>query len=199
MVVIANPAKPSAHMGFSGIRGTKRLTVLSQHERYNYYVSAAPFADVAQIAMSIELNNPVSTTLIKVSILYFYRRMAHRLTNQFIYWVWGTMVFCIIYGILFIFLIIFTCTPLNGFFHYANIGWRLENKLTCRDKGAIIVACAIISTVRDFIICMLIWNLKISKRQKFGLCGIFGIGLITCVCGILRTYYATYFYYCKLI
>jgi hypothetical protein len=43
----------------------------------------------------------------------------------------------------------------------------------------------------------LIWNVRISRRQKVGLCCIFGIGLITCVCGILRTYYATYVYNCK--
>ena len=135
------------------------------------------------------------------SILCFYRRMAHRLTNNFKYWVWGTMVFSIVYGIIFFFLILFTCTPVKGFFHYVDIAWRLQNKLTCRNEGALVVACAAISSVQDLIICMLpvllIWNLKISKRQKFGLCGIFGIGLITCVCGILRTYYATYLYYCK--
>jgi hypothetical protein len=44
---------------------------------------------------------------------------------------------------------------------------------------------------------LLIWNLKISKRQKTGLCAIFGVGLITCICGILRTFYATKLYFCK--
>jgi hypothetical protein len=162
---------------------------------------AAPYADLVQTAMSIELNYLISTTLIKVSILCFYRRIADRLTNQFIYWVWGTILFCIVYGILFTMLITFTCTPVKGFFRYFDIMWRLKNELTCRNEGAILVSCAIISSVQDFIICMLpvalIWNLKISNRQKLGLCGIFGMGLITCICGILRTYYATYLYYCE--
>jgi hypothetical protein len=73
--------------------------------------------------------------------------------------------------------------------------------VTCRNEGALIVACAAISLVQDLIICMLpvllIWNLQISKRQKIGLFAIFGVGLITCICGILRTYYATKLYYCK--
>ncbi|KAI8932895.1 hypothetical protein NX059_010372 [Plenodomus lindquistii] len=41
----------------------------------------------------------------------------------------------------------------------------------------------------------LIWNLKITRRQRFALCGIFGLGLVTTICGILRTYYAAYVYY----
>jgi hypothetical protein len=38
-----------------------------------------------QIAMAIELNYMLTSTLIKVSILCFYRRIGDRLTNQFIY------------------------------------------------------------------------------------------------------------------
>ncbi|KAF1831661.1 hypothetical protein BDW02DRAFT_504756 [Decorospora gaudefroyi] len=151
------------------------------------------------IAMAIELNYMVSTTLIKVSILCFYRRITGRLTTQFVYWVWGCIIFCVVYGVVFTFAIIFTCTPVVGFFHIFDIMWRLKNEVTCRNEGAIIVACAAVSSIQDFIICMLpiflIWNLHISKRQKVGLCGIFGVGIITCVCGILRTYYATYLYY----
>jgi hypothetical protein len=38
-----------------------------------------------QFAMAIELNYMLTSTLIKVSILCFYRRIGDRLTNQFIY------------------------------------------------------------------------------------------------------------------
>lgn len=97
----------------------------------------------------------------------------------------------------------FTCTPVEGFWHYFDLTWRLQNKLECRNEGALIVACAAISSIQDLIICLLpvilIWNLQISKRQKFGLCGIFGMGLITCFCGLMRTFYATKLYYCRII
>ena len=90
--------------------------------------------------------------------------------------------FCIVYSVTFIFLITFTCSPAHGFFHIFDIAWKLENKLTCRNEGAIIVAVAAISTVQDFIIALLpvllIWKLQISKNQKFALCGIFGLGLV---------------------
>lgn len=113
------------------------------------------------------------------------------------------MFFCVLYGIVFTFLIIFICSPVVGFFHIYDPVWRAVNEVHCHNEGAIIVACAAISTIQDLIICMLpiflIWNLKITRRQRFALCGIFGMGLITSVCGILRTYYAAYVYYCKIL
>lgn len=151
--------------------------------------------------MAIELNYIASTTLIKVAILVFYRRITGTLKNAFVYSVWAMIAFCVIPSIIFAFLIIFTCSPVIGFFRLFDLKWRLQNELKCQNEGAIIVACAIVGTIQDFIVCLLpivlVWNLKMSRRQKAALCGIFGVGMITCVCGILRTYYATYVYYCE--
>ena len=132
--------------------------------------------------MAIEINYMTCTTLVKVSILCFYRRLTGSLTNTFVYWVWGSIIFCILYCIVFTLLIAFTCTPVVGFFRLFDVAWRLQNELRCQDEGAIIVAVACVSTVQDFIICLLpiflIWNIQISKRQKLALCGIFGVGLM---------------------
>lgn len=151
--------------------------------------------------MSIELTYLVSTTLIKISILCFYRRITGSLQNAFVKWVWGAIISTAIYGIVFSFLILFTCTPVIGYFHLFDLKWRMKNEVSCRDEGAIVVACAIISTIQDLVITLLpvflVWNLRMPKRQKAALCGIFGLGVITSVCGMLRTYYATYVYYCK--
>ncbi|KAF2827810.1 hypothetical protein CC86DRAFT_264124, partial [Ophiobolus disseminans] len=152
-----------------------------------------------EMTMSIELNYLVSTTLIKISILCFYRRLTGSLKNGFVSWVWGAIISCVLYGVIFTFLILFTCTPVVGYFHLFDKAWRAKNELSCRNEGAIVVACAIISTLQDLVICLLpvflVWNLKMSKRQKAALCGIFGLGMVTSVCGILRTYYATYVYF----
>jgi len=71
--------------------------------------------------------------------------------------------------------------------------------MSCRNEGALFVACAAISSAQDLVICVLpvflVWDLRMSKKQKIGLCGIFGMGLMTSVCGILRTYYAAHTYY----
>ena len=100
---------------------------------------------------------------------------------------------------MYIFLLIFTCTPVVGNFHYYDFAWRSQNELHCMDEGAIIVSCAIVSSMQDFIICFLpaflIWNLQMPRRQKMALQGVFALGLVTFICGILRTFYATRVYY----
>ncbi|KAF1914747.1 hypothetical protein BDU57DRAFT_453234 [Ampelomyces quisqualis] len=152
-----------------------------------------------EITMAIELNYITSTTLIKVAILVFYHRITRTLRNTFVYSVWGMIAFCVVPSIIFAFLIIFTCTPVEGFFRLFDISWKLQNDLRCQNEAFIIVACAIVGTIQDFFLCLLpiilVWNLNMSTRQKVALCGIFGVGMITCVCGILRTYYATYVYF----
>ena len=71
----------------------------------------------------------------------------------------------------------------------------------CHDKGAILIVSAVFRFLQDFVICLipvfLVRGLQMSKRQKIGLCGILGIGLITSVCGILSTYWTVRAYYCK--
>ncbi|KAH6644585.1 hypothetical protein C7974DRAFT_408257 [Boeremia exigua] len=154
---------------------------------------------VREVKMAIEISYMICTTLIKVSILFFYRRITASLTITFVYWVWGSIVFCLLYGITFIFLIAFTCNPTEGFFYLFDSAWRSQHEVTCRDEGVIIVAVAAISTFQDFVIALLpvflIWKLQIPRTQKLALCGLFGLGLVTCVCGIMRTYYAAYVYY----
>lgn len=154
-----------------------------------------------EITMSIELNYVISTTLIKVAILLFYRRLTGSLKGAFIYSIWGMIFFCVVPSIIFVFLIIFTCTPVVGTFRLFDITWMIKHggELTCRDEGAIIVSCAIVGSIQDLLICimpaMLVWDLKMSTRQKTAVCAIFGVGMISCVCGILRSYYAAYVYY----
>jgi hypothetical protein len=119
----------------------------------------------------------------------------------FVYGVWAAIASCVVYGLIYTFLLIFTCNPVIGSFRLFDMAWRLKNELKCLDEGAIIVSCAIISTIQDLVICLLpiflVWNLKIHRRQKAALIAIFALGLVTCVCGIMRTYYATFVYYCK--
>lgn len=169
-----------ASNGTYGIR-LKRLWSLPDRSACAY-ATLGSVLTISQITMSIEINYLICTTLIKISILCFYRRITASLTITFVYWVWGTIVFCVLYGITFILLIAFTCTPAVGFFYVFDIAWRLQNELKCHDEGVIIVAVAAISTVQDFIIALLpvflIWKLQIPKTQKLALCGIFGLGLM---------------------
>jgi hypothetical protein len=113
--------------------------------------------------------------------------------------VWAFIVFVIVYMLVFIFVIVFSCSPVEGYWHLFDIAWRLKHEIKCHNEGAEIVSVVVVSTLQDFFICalpvFLVWNLQISRRQKAALIGIFGMGLLTCVCGIMRTYYGIYVYY----
>ncbi|KAJ4359917.1 uncharacterized protein N0V89_000476 [Didymosphaeria variabile] len=114
-------------------------------------------------------------------------------------WIMTAAIMPLIGAAIAVILVIFSCSPVEGYWHYFDISWRLTHELKCHNEGAQIVTVVVISTLQDFFLCtlpiVLIWNLQISKRQKAGLCGIFGLGLLTCVCGVMRAYYAVYVYY----
>ncbi|KAH7357490.1 hypothetical protein BKA66DRAFT_500989, partial [Pyrenochaeta sp. MPI-SDFR-AT-0127] len=154
-----------------------------------------------QITLAIEILFLESTTLIKISILCFYRRLTNgSISKVFLYWVWASIASVVCYSVIFSFIIIFSYTPVKGYWHLFDTSWRLQNELKSLNEGAVIVAVAVIGTLQDLFICalpmILVWNLQVPTRQKAALIGIFGVGLVTCVCGIMRTYYAIYIYYC---
>lgn len=138
--------------------------------------------------MAIELSYMVGSTLVKISILFLYRRLAGSITTKFVYGVWACMAFCIASFVAFLLAVFFTCSPTD----------RDNN---CNDEGAILVSATAVSTIQDIIICFLpiflIQNLHMPRRQKLALAGIFGLGLITSVCGVMRLYYLVMVYYCK--
>ncbi|KAF2443184.1 hypothetical protein P171DRAFT_496523 [Karstenula rhodostoma CBS 690.94] len=136
----------------------------------------------------------------KISILSFYKRITTgSISKAFIYWTWGSIAFVIAYFFAFSLAIIFSCSPIEGYWYYYDITWRVTHELKCNDEGALTVSAVVIGTLLDFYLCalpvLLIWNVKISKRQKAALCGIFGFGLLTCLCGVMRAYYAITVYY----
>lgn len=125
----------------------------------------------------------LSTSLIKISILSFYRRLTKgAISKTFLYLVWVFIAIVIVYFFVFAFAFIFTCSPTEGYWHLFDIRWRFTHRLKCRDEGKEVVAATIISTVQDFLICalpiLLVWNLQLPRRQKAGLIGIFGLGLV---------------------
>jgi hypothetical protein len=131
----------------------------------------------------IEVLYLLTTSLIKISILCFYKRITNgAISKTFVYWIWGSIAFVIAYFFAFSVSIIFSCSPVEGYWRYFDISWRLTHELKCHDEGAQIVAVVVVSTLQDFFLCalpmVLIWNLQISRRQKAALCGIFGLGLL---------------------
>ena len=137
-----------------------------------------------KITLAIEILYLESTTLIKVSILCFYRRLTDgSISKVFLYWVWATMAFVVCSAIIFTFLIIFSYTPIEGYWHLYHASWRLQNELRSVNEAAVVVSVTVIGTLQDLLICglplILVWNLRIERRQKGALIFIFGVGLVS--------------------
>ena len=84
---------------------------------------------VVKMSMSVELNYLASTTLIKISILCFYRRITGSLKTAFVYSIWVMIAFCAIYAIIFGFLLVSTCDPVVGTFHLFGTSYQCADSL----------------------------------------------------------------------
>ncbi|MCJ1431485.1 hypothetical protein MMC27_000838 [Xylographa pallens] len=78
---------------------------------------------------------------------------------------------------------IFSCHPIHGF-------WDLETPSTCIDPLKFYFAQAIPSIITDIILLILplplVWKLKVTKSQKWGVSAVFLVGGFVTICSIIR-------------
>lgn len=128
-----------------------------------------------------------SICLTKVSVLMFYRRMVQGTYNPKFRWaIWGAIAFVIAYTVAFFVLTFTSCRPFVALWQQYNPDWLAKNPhFFCAD---IVIATQLsqligaLSVVTDFYSVMLpavlIFKIQITKRQKYGLLFIFGMGYL---------------------
>ncbi|KUL88116.1 hypothetical protein ZTR_04012 [Talaromyces verruculosus] len=143
--------------------------------------------------MIFEITFSVSSTLTKVSLLWFCRRLLgssaksnlRRLNWSLI----GAMVLLVIMGLLFIFTTLLNCIPIKASFDVLP-----DYPYHCINGGQVVVAASVINVFTDFMTAVvpmpLIWKLNLPRRQRLAVIGIFGIGVVVTVASSVRTYYA---------
>ncbi|KAK0762926.1 hypothetical protein N5P37_004452 [Trichoderma harzianum] len=123
-------------------------------------------------------------SMIKLSVLLFYIRIfpspgVRRL-------LWGTFIFVTLYGIAFVLVAIFQCTPVK--FYWEK--WDGLHQGTCLDINAIAWTNAAISIATDiWILAIPLWQLKslnLDWRRKLGVGVMFCVGAFVTVVSILR-------------
>lgn len=125
-----------------------------------------------------------ATAFTRVSILLFYRRLGGTVSPVFKRTVYAAIAFVVLFCVAFNIVAFTTCKPLNAYWNMGNGFWQLANegKYHCADEGAVVVTCAAISMVQDFLVCILpmtlFWHLRIFLAQKLSLAGIFGVGFL---------------------
>ncbi|KAF2800269.1 hypothetical protein K505DRAFT_229155, partial [Melanomma pulvis-pyrius CBS 109.77] len=153
--------------------------------------------------LAIEILYLITTTLTKISILTFYQRITSSLISKpFKICVWASILFVAAYGITFVFVLLFTCWPVEAYWYRFTTSWLKTHTYKCHDELVTLLVIISISTAQDFVACILpmfiIHKLTLPFRQKFALIVIFGIGALTCGVGALRIHWAhRVFYYVR--
>ncbi|KAF2494858.1 hypothetical protein BU16DRAFT_49782 [Lophium mytilinum] len=123
----------------------------------------------------------VGTCFVKVSILLFYLRLNPDKTFRRV--AFAIMSFDVVYSFVSIIVATFGCTPIAG-------GWDLLIKSKCVNKKAYYYVAAACNIVTDFAtlglpvrMCL---RLNVSRRQRWLLLGLFGVGSFACIISIVR-------------
>ncbi|KAM0429752.1 hypothetical protein ACHAPT_006358 [Fusarium lateritium] len=125
-------------------------------------------------------------SLLKMSLLFFYLRIFPGPAQKLL---WGTVVFNAIYGVAFVFLAAFQCSPVSFFW----LKWDGEHKGTCANVNAIGWANASISIALDiWMLAIPMWylrNLKLHWKKKIGVAAMFIVGTFVTIVSIIRLQY----------
>lgn len=123
-------------------------------------------------------------TLLKLSLIFFYIRVFPSQGAQRL--LWGTVVFTVLWGLLYVFIAIFQCRPISYFW----TKWDGLHQGHCMDINAITSSNAAISIVLDFwslgIPLWQLWGLKMHWKKKIGVAMMFCVGTFITVVSILR-------------
>ncbi|KAH3946568.1 hypothetical protein HBH53_129600 [Parastagonospora nodorum] len=123
-------------------------------------------------------------SLLKLTLLFFYIRVFPSKPVQRL--LWGTVIFVVLWGLVFVCLAIFQCQPISYFWTH----WDGLHEGHCLDINAITVSNAAISIFLDLWILGIplwqLWGLKMHWKKKVGVALMFCVGTFVTVVSILR-------------
>ncbi|KAI1407903.1 hypothetical protein F5Y13DRAFT_121114 [Hypoxylon sp. FL1857] len=137
---------------------------------------------VLKVGYFVNFMFPMNQTFAKLSLLVLYHRIFSSSTT-FTRWVWGVAFVQISWGIAMFFTRVFGCTPIYKF-------WEIRTPGTCISAKALLAAPEVINSTVDFVMVgMAVWiihKLQISTRDKWRLSGLFTLGSLAGVIGIVK-------------
>jgi hypothetical protein len=144
------------------------------------------------MAFVLELLFLASTSLTKVSVLLFFRRLIDRTHNRFItHAIWAAIAFTTAYYFTFTFFLIFACNPVEASWKSLDLGWK--KPFHCVDRLFVDTFVGSLSVFGDFyamvIPVYIVSKLGMQMSRKIVLYGVFCCGLVVIGAGIARTYY----------
>jgi hypothetical protein len=125
--------------------------------------------------------------LTKVSVLMFYRRLVvGTYSPQFKWAIWAAIAFVVAYTIAFFVLVFTTCRPMEAIWRQYDPEWLARHPHSYCVSNATITwiseLAGALSVVTDFYSVMLpaalVMRIRVTRRQKYGLFFIFGMGYL---------------------
>ncbi|KIX01242.1 uncharacterized protein Z518_08967 [Rhinocladiella mackenziei CBS 650.93] len=133
-----------------------------------------------------------AASLVKISVLLFYRRLSVRFSKLFLVATWVGIVYNILYLIAFGLALLLICHPVQAYWKSFDPGWASTHKFNCQTEGVSLPASAGLSVLGDFystlLPMLLIFHLDLPRRQKLALYGLFVLGFLAVAAGIVRTF-----------
>ncbi|KAI0481248.1 hypothetical protein GGR56DRAFT_688849 [Xylariaceae sp. FL0804] len=124
----------------------------------------------------------ITLLFIKLTLFFQYFRIIEQVDRYRRVYI-GLMTIVVSWTLAQIFVMIFTCSPVAGY-------WDISLNPTCLPEVKIQTVNAIGNMITDVIVLLLpmpvVWKLSLKKAQKLALMGIFGLGFFTCVISMLR-------------
>ncbi|KAF4550271.1 Hypothetical protein D9617_18g034620 [Elsinoe fawcettii] len=140
-------------------------------------------------AMAGKILFTLAATFTRISLIFFYYRLIHDAHLKWFRWVLhASIVWTIAVGVVFIFLSIFICVPIQAYWTWPPIADQ-----QCLDEGVVTLAAGIINSVTDLFITLLpvplIMRLKLPVKQRLGVLVLLCLGIVVTAAGVVRTYY----------
>ncbi|TGO47264.1 hypothetical protein BCON_0286g00070 [Botryotinia convoluta] len=119
----------------------------------------------------------------KVSLCFSYLRILSKGQPTYRLIIWIVMVLCILGHTVGTLVLMFNCNPIQRSWHPTTAG-------TCLPVGPLFSGLAITTIVFDVIIFFLpipfLYGLRMDRSKKFGIIGVFALGILTTVCSVMR-------------
>jgi hypothetical protein len=134
----------------------------------------------------------ISTSCTKISVLLFYRRISIKFSKAFIIATWAGIVYNILYMIAFALVLLLLCSPISAYWNSFNVIWVMTHpNFKCGAENIELPLSGVFSVIGDFYSALLpilvIFNLNLSRRQKWSLYALFSLAFLIVAAGIART------------
>ncbi len=133
----------------------------------------------------------IGITLIKISVLLFYRRLSVKFSRAFLIATWIGIIYNILYIFAFGLTLLLLCRPLHSYWDAFNPIWAATHHFHCGSEGASLPASSALSVAGDLystlLPLILVYYLELPRKQKIALYALFALGFMAVAAGIVRT------------